>query len=478
MRQKGILNSFKKVVNFSALIFIGINGILFSQSNKYLIYVSENIQNSSNLTIFDTTTSETKILTHFNDEGKIGNISTDETGLKIIFTRPSSDNGKANSTIWCLNYDGSGLTDLIEGNENIDYKYAAISPDGKKIAYCANSSFFPNSYQVYVMDIKTKLSIQLTNFQPHIECSFPSFIDNETVIFKKENINDNLQEYYKVNINSGNLTNLTNNSQLSPYFPRLGRPFLNIERNKIIYGKQKNTNGNYSNWEIYFYDISSGSEQLLITNLYYGTIQPENQVDPQPCFIDNGQIAFIGTKTGNSYEIYITSAPKVNPYFQRITYNTNPYLPYYFEISSLPTKFTYVDNQGKIYLVDSTGTETFIDYGNNPSFDERGIYLTYLNNGIKMIRLPDKITTTIESVLSSDFPVFSPDGKWILYIKNNDIYGNRLIILPRQDLQILLTLKKQTYVSLQTVNISFILVLQMGKNTFINYLFQLLINKE
>jgi len=78
---------------------------------------------------------------------------------------------------------------------------------------------------------------------------------------------------------------------------------------------------------------------------------------------------------------------------------------------------------GKVYLKGATGTETFIAYGNNPSFDYRGIYLAYSNNGIKIKRLPDGDETTVETDITADFPVFSPDGKWILYIKNNDIWG-------------------------------------------------------
>ncbi len=413
----------KKFKFLILLLMVG-GKVLFCQCGKYILYVQEN-NNVSNLILYDATTSETKLLTHFQDEGEIYSISTDESGLKIIFTRKSPSNGRPNSTIWMMNYEGSGLCDLIEGDTQIDFKYAAISPDGEKIAYCANSLSVPDSYQLYVMDIKTKISSQLTNFQPPVECSFPSFIDNETILFKVENKDDKLQDYYTVNIKGSDLTNLTNNSQFSPYFPKLGRPLLNLDRNKIIFGKQiwDEDERKYSNWEIYSYDLSSENEQLLIDNLYYGNIEPEDQLDPQPCFIEGGEIAFIGTQTGVSYNLYITNTSSGNPYLQRITYNINPFLPYYSEMPFLPTKWAYVDNQGKIYIKDETGTETFIAYGHNPSFDYRGINLAYSNNGIKIKRLPDGDETTIETDITADFPVFSPDGKWILYIKNNDIWG-------------------------------------------------------
>ena len=166
-----------KKFKFLILLFIVGGGGLFGQGGKYILYVQES-NNVSNLVLYDTNTSETNLLTHFQNSGKIESISVDETRLKIIFTRPSPSYGKINSTIWMMNYDGSGLCDLIEGDTEIDFKYAAISPDGEKIAYCANSLSVPGSYQLYVMDTTTKISNQLTNFQPPVECSYPSFINN------------------------------------------------------------------------------------------------------------------------------------------------------------------------------------------------------------------------------------------------------------------------------------------------------------
>jgi len=420
-------------------IYVIFHVLLFGKLNaeeKRIYYAVDN-GNVGNIVLYDLTTGETTLLTHFPDEGKIYSISTTEEGNKIVFTRPSPGNGRPNSTIWMMNYDGSGLMDFIEGDTQIDFKYAGISPDGTKIAYCANSLSVPGSYQLYVMDITTKIPNQLTNFQPPVECSYPSFIDNETILFKVENKVDGLQDYYTVNINSSSLTNLTNNNQFSPYFPKLGRPLLNSERDKIIFGMQTQSPSGFSDWRIYSFDLASGTTQLLIDAppLYYGNIDPNNQADPQPCFIEGGEVGFVGTQTGINYDLYITNIPNPpNPYYQRITYNTNPYLPYYSEIPLLPTKWAYVDNQGKIYIRDETGAETFIAYGNNPSFDYRGIYLAYSNNGIKIKRLPDGDETTIETDTTADFPVFSPDGKWILYIKNNDIWGKPIdnSLSPRQ----------------------------------------------
>lgn len=422
-----------KTIKLLVFLVTGITSVLFAQSAKYLLYVQEN-NNVSNLVIYDTTTSETSLLTHFSDDGRIYSISTDDSGLKIIFTRPSPLNGKPNSTIWSVNYDGSGLTDLVEGDTQIDFKYAAISPDGTKIAYCANSLSVPAGYQLYVMDLETKNSSQLTNFQPTVVCSYPAFIDNDNVVFKAEDTFDGLQDYYKVNIKSPNPANLTNNNQYSPYFPRLGRPCLNLDRDKMIYGKQTQDTNGYSNWEIYSYDLASGSEQPLIYSppLYYGTITPDYQHDPQPCY-SGGEVAFIGTQTGVDYDLYIGTTK--SPYMERITYNTNPYLPYYFEIPVFPTKWAYVDNQGKIYIRDEENNNIFAAYGNNPSFDSRGINLVYSNKGIKMKRITNLTDETdIDTDTSADFPVFSPDGKWALYIKNNDIWGKPVdnSLSPRQ----------------------------------------------
>lgn len=390
------------------------------QENKFLVYITET-GNVGNLNLYNITTSETSLLTHFSDEGTVGSVSTDEAGNKIIFTRSSPNNGRINSTIWSIFIDRSGLSDLVNDDTEIDFKYAAVSPDGTKIAYCANTILKPDNYQLYSINLDGSSKTQLTFFtSPHpVICSYPIFIDNNDVLFKVKM--GAVEDYYTVNIASpAVVVNLTDNISNPLYFPRLGRPLLNSEKDKIIYAKQTQDFAGYSNWNIYTLDLNTSSENLMIDNLYYVGIDPLDQLEPSPTFVQDSQLSFIGTKNGATYDLYITILPVTNPYQQRITYSAFPYLPYFFTSLSLSTQFAYVSN-GKVYLYDENGNITFSRNGNSPVFNWTGTNVAYVSSGIKTVRVDGSNETVIESS-DSNFPVFSPDSRWIAYVKNNDVW--------------------------------------------------------
>ncbi|HPP67203.1 MAG TPA: hypothetical protein PKX05_04735, partial [bacterium] len=62
----------------------------------------------------------------------------------------------------------------------------------------------------------------------------------------------------------------------------------------------------------------------------------------------------------------------------------------------------------------------------HPTINTRGSIIAYANNGIYTVRT-DGTTTPIQidSAFASDYPEFSPDGFFVLYKKNNDIYARR-----------------------------------------------------
>jgi len=416
------------------------------QENKFISYITE-VSNVSNINLYDITTSETSQVTHFLDEGTVYSVSTDEVGNKIIFTRPSPDNGRINSTIWSVYVDGSGLSDLVMGDTEIDFKYACISPDGTKIAYCANTVLNPDDYQLYSINSDGSSKTQLTFFvSPHsVICSYPIFVDNSTVLFKvKMGV---VEDYYTIDITSpGVVTNRTDNILNPLYFPRLGRPLLSSQKDKIIYAKQIQDITGYSNWNIYTLDLNTSSENLMIDNLYYVGIDPLDQLEPAPTFVQDSQLSFIGTQDGATFNLYITNLPVINPYQQRITYFPFPYLPYFFTSLPLPVQFAYVVN-GKVYLYDENGNVTFLRNGNNPAFNWRGTGITYVSGGIKMVRVDGSNEAVVESS-DSNFPAFSPDNRWIAYVKDNDIWA-RLTDLTNSPRQL------TSFPSIQKSDISF-----------------------
>jgi len=389
-------------------------------SQRYFVYVSEN-SGISNVVLYDISNSETRILTGFNDSGKIYSFSSTSDGSKIFLTRPSRNYGKENSTIWMINSDGSGLVDLVDISTTETILHVSVSPDNKKIVFTKNTKKYPDSYQIYLKDEAGNI-VRLTNFDPNFWSSlYPIFIDNNKIIFELQNKSSNSIDICTINIDGTGLQNLTNNQ--FPYFPRIGK--ISLYGNKIIYGKQKNENGFYSNWGIYIYDIIKKEEIPVFENLYYGNIPPERQLDPQPVFISEEDILFIGTQNGTYYDLYLTNINSSNPYLQRITYSENPYLPYYFEIPYPLTKIVY-SYENNIYLIDEKGEIKLFNPGKSVIFDNFGNWITYINNGIKIKRVEGGNEITVETDTNSKSPCFSSDGKWVLYIKNNDIYARKI----------------------------------------------------
>jgi Tol biopolymer transport system component len=412
--------------------FVSIACLTASAERESVTYVQEE-SGVSNIVLYDVTTSETSLLTHFQDEGSISSVSTTQEGDRIIFTRPSQANGRNNSTVWSVNSDGSGLSDLITGDTVLDFKYAAVSPDGTEIVYSVNNLLRPNVYHLY---IKTSTETrQLTSGLIYdIECAYPVFLDEDSILFLLINLVHEIYDYCIVNTDGSGLTNLTDNEDLNPYFPLLGRPSLNSDRDTIIYGKQVYDSGAYSDWQIYTMNINSLDEQIEFDNLYYVDIPKEDQPEPQPFFMSGGDIGFVGTQDSVDFDLYFTSIYSVNPYSTgRITSSQNPYLPLFFISPPLPTQWLYETN-GQIRLRDENGAEDNIGAGTYPVFNWAGTFTAYRDNGIKIRRLGANSSTTVETDTTADHPAFSPDGRWLAYVKGSDIWA-RLVDMtnsPRQ----------------------------------------------
>lgn len=402
-----------------------------SAQNQYIIY-SQNASGTgySNIIRYDTTTGETFFVTSFSitDSGSILSISA--SGSLIYFTRSSIPNGRPNPAIWRISIDGSGLTDFLSPDTAISYKHVAVSPDGTMIAYTANSTQNPSIFQLYICN-SDGTNVRRLTFDITWDCSYPVFISSDTILFKVKK--DFLENYYTVNT-SGVFNNLTNNENLSPYFPRLGRPMINYNRDTIIYGKQIQDASGYKKWAIFQLSPlnGTGTEVLLTDSIYFTQPNPLLQEEPYPCFYGTNttEILFCGSLSGNVYSLYSVNIPIINPYLNAITQPTyHITLPFFTIVPEIPQRFAYIQN-GYVYVRNETGNEVRVTQNSDnkhTSINTRGTMIAFAcSTGIYTVRPDGTGLVQIESVTTADYPEFSPDGLWLLYVKNGDIYAKRV----------------------------------------------------
>ncbi|MCM8806099.1 MAG: hypothetical protein NC825_05160 [Candidatus Omnitrophica bacterium] len=408
---------------FLAVLLIMVSGAFAQKS--YILYSQKDTSGISDIVRYDTATGETVVLTCFGktDHGSILSISASSD--YIYFTRPSIPNSRPNPAIWRISVDGSGLTDFLSPDTTISYYHVAVSPDGNKIAYTANDSANPSGSYLYLCSSDGSNRIKLTN-DPNWICSYPVFVNNDTILFRVKN--GYLENYYTVTT-AGVLTNLTNNESISPYFPRLGRPMLNYKRDTIVYAKQVQDSTGYRKWALYnFSPIStSGVENLLTDALYFET-GPLYQEEPYPAYGSNDtSILFCGSLAGNVYDLYNVNIPIINPYLEMLTTgNYHITLPVLTSTVARSQRYVYVQN-GYVYVRDETGNPVRVtaSSGNrNPAINKRGTMIAFASgNGLYTVRPDGTNLVQIDSSTTVDYPEFSPDGLWVLFVKNGDIYA-------------------------------------------------------
>jgi len=394
-----------------------------------LYYVKEN-----NIWSLDLVTDESNQLTHFLT-GTVQNPLVAEDGQKVVFSYFDG----SNYNLYSVNSDGSGVQNLTEDYNldalTVDQKYGVLSPNQELLAFTAEDRDpGQGDAQLWLKELTgQKRLYQLTFNRPSDgapwDCSYPVFVDNSHILFKIKLLSCSLEDYYLISTSGANPTNITNNDDYSPYFPKLGRPLLNKEKTQIIYGKQTQDEFGYSDWEIYTRPVWGGGELKILTDLFYAEV-PASQPEPMPAFVDDGKLIFTGEEpySGNIY-LYYTLFNSDNPYSNPLTGTENGFYPFYFLPLPTPTQFVYVMN-GEIYLRNSDGedeqlTDT-INSNNDPAFDSTGNYITYSGNGIWVMKSDGTDSVQVEDTFAARYPAFSPDRNWVAYVKDNDIYARRI----------------------------------------------------
>lgn len=411
-------------------------GVVFAQTqySGYVYYVKDN-----NIWVNDLSTNTSTKLTILETAigaGTIANPFVSPDGAKIVFAYKA--NTSSETILYSVNTDGSGLENLssIYGllSQTKNQSSGIFSPDMNKLAFVAemrNPGPVTGS-QLWLKELTGLKRLFMLTFM-NGDCSDPQFVDDTHIVFKHKF--GYLEDYYIISTDGSDLTNLTNNAPLEPYFPRLGRPSLNQNRSTIYYARQDQDVSGYSNWKVYSLNIQTGSSILMIQNLYY-TENPLNQRDPQPVAIsDTSQtdtaIVFCGKSPFTQQQaIYLSMLGETNPYGMFLSDTQSASYPLFYPVKGNPSMFVYTTGSpSQVFLRDSSGqtrqlTST-INNNYDPVFDSTGSLIAYAGNGIWVMKADGTNPVQIETTFNARYPAFSPDSKWVAYIISNDIYARK-----------------------------------------------------
>ncbi len=184
--------------------------VQFSSDDSKILFISR-INNNADIYVMSTDGDNVKRLT--SNPGYDGNCSFSNDDSKILFS--SYRNGV--SQIYIMNSDGSNEVQLTT-TEKYNNK-AKFSPDGNRIVFHSGRN---GREEFYIMNIDGTNQRRLTN-NNSLKYNFSFSPDGKYIVYSqmdKENLNENKSVISLLNIESGEIVNLTNNesNNFSPSF--------------------------------------------------------------------------------------------------------------------------------------------------------------------------------------------------------------------------------------------------------------------
>src|SRR5215208_2915510 len=178
-----------------------------------------------------------------------GDAAISPDGKKIAFRRTEPDGDRE---IYVMNANGSNQSNLTN-NSVVDFE-PTFSPDGKKIAFMSQRDFLSGGYDIYVMNSDGSNTIRLTT-NPAWDRE-PTFSpDGKKIAFTSwRDGNAGNDEIYVMNADGSNQTRLTNNSVVD------SEPTFSPDGKKIAFMRSQ---GGYS--DVYVMN-SGGSNPVNLTN--------------------------------------------------------------------------------------------------------------------------------------------------------------------------------------------------------------------
>ena len=215
---------------------------------------------------------------------KLDSVAGQASNGKIAFT--------SETTIYTINTDGSGLSQLTPTGTLVFDRHAAWSPDGAKIAFSRTT--VTTKSQIYVMNADGSNPTRITNNSAGD--SQPSWSpDGTRIAFVSDR--DGSEEIYVMSADGSNQTRLTNNSDLD--FDLAWSP----DGTKIAFSTSRDFSGPNRSLEIYVMN-ADGSNPIRLTN--------NSAIDAQPSWSADGtRIAFTSHRDGLPL-VYVMKADGTN----------------------------------------------------------------------------------------------------------------------------------------------------------------------
>jgi len=343
-------------------------------------------------------------------------------GSKLAFNRVFREfrtwkyyKGGMADDIWIFDYNSKEVVN-ITSNPSQDIIPMWI---GDEIFFLSDRD---RTMNLFVYNVKAKTVEKVTNYTDY-DIKFPSF-DQKTIVFEKGGY------LYAFDVK----TRTTHKINVTIADDQIYSRSAMVDASKRITNAHPSPNGERVVFSARGDIFTLPSEKGITFNLTTTSDAHEREASWSP---DGKWIAYLSDKTGE-YEVYIQPHDGSSPAIQ-VTSGINNYI-YNIEWSPDSKKILFSDRLGRLQYIDiDTKSLTMAakgEYGliNSYSWSPDSKWITYStpdSNRFSVIYIYNIDTKTTKPVTSSWFssynPVFSNDGKYLLYVSDrefNPIYSN------------------------------------------------------
>ncbi len=419
-----------------------------------------NIQSTGNLFVKDLVTGTEQQITNYTGTYSILNPMFSADGSQIIYTS-NVPGGAATYKVYIVSADASvsagvGI-ELQSGPTNENYTYAALSPDGKTIAFVRS---YGTTDSLWTYDRTTGLYQQVYEDPVNgIMIKNVVFVNDTTLAFI--GTSNGIQNIYVTDLTGPNTVNLTNNTTANTKYLGLKSAYRStLAGDLLIYGKRVKVGTTWQPWDVYVATTGPVFLEFNVTNTNFA-----GQDEYEPCFYGddaatrdvqltatNGNMFYVATVIGSSKKVwqanFDTAGGPTNTGKTQRTEDPDiagqpDWAPPVTEqapvlgVDATEIAFTVLDGTSDRQIrvgdfTDATTMDPIVSVTNpesgvnqNPSLGAARI--VYDVNSTQIMRMNSDGTNNVEFVTpvtpgiptgttQIKMPSISPDGKWVFFV--------------------------------------------------------------